>query len=444
MVDRFLSFIKDKKLFRQKDTVLLAVSGGMDSSVMAELFHRANFKFAIAHCNFQLRGKESDGDEQFVKSLAKKYGVRFFTKRFNTKEAAAENKISIQMAARELRYHWFEKLVEKEGYACVATAHHLSDSVETFFINLLRGTGIEGITGIEGKNKFIIRPLLFATRDEIEKFAMINTIGYREDSSNRSDDYLRNKIRHHLIPVFKTFNLNFEEVMANNMLHFGFAADLFRQQVTGLSAKYLKKGKDFLSISMKSLRKQDDADQLLYEILRPFGFNFSQCVEMIDDESETKSGRLFLADYFRAVRDRQRIIIDIIPLKTAGEFVVQKAKKKTVTPHFNLHTTLATKGRNGAFPPDQAGHWLDADLLKFPITLRKWENGDFFYPLGMKGRKKLSDFFIDKKLSIFDKENTFVLVSGSEIVCILGHRIDERFKVTDKTKNIYKVEVKKP
>ena len=442
MLDQFLLFIKKKKLFQTKEKILLAVSGGMDSVVMAELFHQAGFKFAIAHCNFQLRGKESDGDEKFVRDLAKKYRVKFFSTRFGTEKEMKEKKISVQMAARDLRYKWFEEIISSEDYAYISTAHHLSDSMETFFINLLRGTGIEGITGIDAKIGNIIRPLLFASHGEIKKFAKQNGIKHREDSSNQSDDYLRNRIRHHLIPVFKSLSPAFEKGMSDNMSHFAFAAKMYRKQITDLEAKFLKKEKDFFSISLKELKKQEDAEQLLYELLRPFDFNFIQCAEILNENIATNSGKTFLTKHFRAVRDRDKILIDAPHTKLDQEFVVAKDKKTIAAGLLQLKTSFTEKKRKTIIPTSETEQWLDADLLKFPLIMRKWRAGDFFYPLGMKHRKKLSDFFIDQKVNLFDKEKMHVLTSENKIVCILGHRIDDRFKITDKTKRVYKLKVK--
>ena len=442
MLEQFLRFIKKNKLFDPKEKILLAVSGGMDSVVMADLFHRAKFKFAIAHCNFQLREKESDGDEKFVRALAKKYNVKFYVKRFNTEKESKTKKISIQMAARDLRYHWFESLVRTEGYSYVATAHHLSDSIETFFINLLRGTGIEGISGIDVKSTYIVRPLLFATREEIEKYSKEQKITYREDSSNQSDDYLRNRIRHHLIPAFKALNPKFENTMSGNLSHFSFAAKILRQQVADQTGKLLKKEKDFYSIALKELKRQEDAEQLLYELMRPFGFNYIQCIEMLSEGSSTKSGKVFLTESFRGVRDRDNLLLNALHTTYTSEIQIPRAKKKTLNDSFELKTSFGERKKNTTIPAEQTVQWLDADLLKFPVTLRKWKAGDYFYPLGMKHHKKLSDFFIDRKVSLPVKENTYVLLSENEIVCILGHRIDDRYKVTDKTKKIYKVELK--
>lgn len=441
MLNPFLQFVIKNKLFQPKDAILLAVSGGMDSVVMAELFHRAGFRFAIAHCNFRLRGKESDGDELFVKELAKKYSVKFFSARFQTEREAVTKKISIQMAARDLRYEWFKSIAAEKGYKYVATAHHLNDSIETVFINMLRGTGIEGITGIEAKNKSVIRPLLFASREEIEKFAKANKINYREDSSNQSDDYLRNKIRHHVIPVFKSLNPKFEESMAANLSHFAFAAKLFGIEIKSIGSKLLTKEKNIFSISLKALKAMEDAEQVLFELMRPFGFNAVQCAEMLQEGASTASGKVFLSGNYRLVRDRNKLLIEKASVKNHQEIKISKKHKTISTPFFDLHTSLVARKEALRIPSDNSKQWIDADKLTFPLLLRKWKTGDYFFPLGMRHRKKLSDFLIDNKVSLPEKENIHVLTSGNEIVCILGHRIDDRFKITDTTKNIYKVEL---
>ncbi len=442
MLDQFLLFIKKNKLFEPNEHVLLAVSGGMDSVVMAELFHRAKFKFAIAHCNFQLRGKESNGDEKFVKELAKKYNVRFFSKRFDTEKESERRKKSIQMAARDLRYAWFDEIIQKEKYKYVAAAHHLNDAVETFFINLLRGTGVEGITGIKVKNSKIIRPLLFAGRDEIERFAKENKIAFREDSSNLSEKYLRNKIRHRLIPVLNELNPQFDQIMSGNLLRFAFAEIIVSNYMKGMKLKFLQTGEKFPSIPIAAIKKEEYPEQILYGILNQFGFNFNQCEEMLNDGLGTGSGKMFSTGDYRMLKDRGKLLLNRKEKSSESEHLIADKAKVITINHGILKMSHAIRKKKAPLPSSNAIQCLDASVLRFPLRLRAWKAGDYFYPLGMNHRKKLSDFFTDQKVNMYEKEKICVLTSENKIVCILGHRIDDRFKVTEKTKKVYKVEMK--
>jgi tRNA(Ile)-lysidine synthase len=441
MLDQFLLYIKKNKLFKPKERILLAVSGGIDSVVMAELFHKAKFDFAIAHCNFQLRGKESDGDEKFVKGLAKKYGVRFYSERFNTERHAATYKVSIQMAARELRYLWFSEIIKEKKFKYVATAHHLNDSIETFFINLLRGTGIEGITGIKAKSQNIIRPLLFAERNEIEKFAKGNKITFREDSSNNTDDYLRNKIRHHLIPLLAELNPAFEQTMGKNLAHFAFAEAVVSGYIREKEKKLFNTHEKFPSIKLAEIKREEYPEQILFAILSKFNFSLKQCEEMLD-EGETSSGKIFSNKQFRILRDRGKLLLNLNTKDNKEEHTINVKTKTITTNHGQLSVSLSSTNGKSRLPSSNGIQCMDASLLKFPLTMRAGRAGDYFYPLGMKHRKKLSDFFIDQKVNRYDKEKICVLTSENEIVCILGHRIDDRFKVTEKTKKIYKAEMR--
>ena len=430
----FESFIKKETLFTKRDTVLLAVSGGCDSVVMCELFYKAGFSFAIAHCNFQLRGKESDTDELFVKKLAKKYKAPLFSVRFETKKHAKNSAASKQMAARELRYKWFEEIRNKNNFSTIATAHHQDDVAETFLINLLRGSGIAGFHGIAAKKGNVIRPLLFADRKQIEVYAKKNKLAFREDSSNKSDDYLRNKIRHNIIPLLKEINSNASKTIYETTLKIAAAEEIYRQQIESVSKKALQKRGEEVHLSIAVLKKLNPLETYMYELLAPFGFTFD-VTNSICDSLQSHSGQIFLSPTHRLLKDRESLIIQ--PLKTEAAVIIYTISSKDTK--LNVPFALSIKKIKVAssfkIPVKSSVACMDADKLKFPLTLRKWQKGDSFYPLGMKQKKKLSDFFIDKKLSLFEKENVYVLLSEDKICWVVVERVDDRFKITEKTNN---------
>ncbi|MGQ0828201.1 MAG: tRNA lysidine(34) synthetase TilS [Bacteroidota bacterium] len=440
MQNAFLSYIKKENLFTPSDKILLTVSGGIDSVVMCELFYKAKLNFAIAHCNFQLRGKESDGDELFVKQLASTYKVPFFYERFDTSTHADKYKISIQMAARDLRYGWFEEIRKKEKFQYLATAHHLNDSIETFFINLLRGTGIAGLHGILPKQGKIIRPLLFATKNEIEAFAKKNKLKHHEDSSNVSDKYVRNKLRHHVIPIFKELNPDLENGINETVQRLKNVELIYKNEIENKRATIVKEEKNSVTISIRQLKKLQPLSAYLYNFLKLYNFNAST-VEAIIAALDGESGKQFFSDTHRLIKDRDLLIIESLKSKVQSlKFKVKTTQKELFFDGLKLKFKSLSKLSTSDFRlPTSAT--IDFHKLQFPLEIRKWEKGDVFYPLGMKGKKKLSDFFIDKKLSISQKENAWLLTSKGQIVWIIGLRIDDRFKITDKTDKIYLAEL---
>jgi tRNA(Ile)-lysidine synthase len=438
---KFTELVQRGELFKEDSFVLLAVSGGIDSVAMAELFNRVKVNFAIAHCNFQLRGKESDGDEKFVELLARKYSVTFFSTKFDTKKFSKENKLSIQEAARKQRYDWFNELCDEHNIDFVATAHHLNDSIETFFINLLRGTGIEGLKGIPAKNGNIIRPLISFTRKEIEAYAKRRKLKHREDSSNKEDKYLRNKIRQRLIPLFHKLNPQFEQTMHHTMLNVDLPIEIFTKEVRKTFSHLFEEENKTLSARISQVKMLPQSEQYLYYMLKPMGFNAGTAAEVLKPH---QSGKRFYSDSHVLTIDRDSIIIEEkVPLSLSGGLIEEGQKNFTCNSiKIDFSYLLLTTPNHDKIPNAKNIHWLDAGKLNFPLRIRQWQTGDAFTPLGMKGRKKLSDFFIDSKISLPEKEKTCVLLSGKQIACILGHRIDERFKVTDQTRKILCIEIK--
>jgi tRNA(Ile)-lysidine synthase len=446
MLQSFLTFITKESLFNSNEKILLTVSGGVDSVVMCDVFHKANLKFGIAHCNFQLRGSESNEDASFVKELAQKYKVEFHTITFETSVYAKKNKLSTQVAARELRYEWFEKIRKQYNYQYIATAHHLDDSIETFFINLLRGTGISGLHGILPKQGAIIRPMLFCSKIDIVNYAKKNKLTYREDSSNASDKYVRNKIRHHVIPVLKEINPQLQNIINNNILHLREVELIYKNEIERQRNKIVSQENNNTLISIKLLKKLSAPATYLYEFLKPFNFNEST-VNEITTALDAESGKQFYSPTHRLIKDREILIVDGFTSKVEKskvqslKLLVKKNQKEIVIDELKLKVSTIKKLSTFNFQLSTKIAQLDFDTLQFPLEIRRWKQGDTFYPLGMKGQKKLSDFFIDKKFSVSQKESTWLLTSNNKIVWVIGHRIDNRFKITDKTTTIYIAEL---
>lgn len=446
MLEPFLNFILKEKLFVKKDKVLITVSGGVDSVVMCDLFHKAGFSFGIAHCNFKLRGDESDGDEQFVKSLADKYKVSFHKKSFSTKNNSKKKKISIQMSARDLRYEWLKRLAKDKEYDFIATAHHLDDSIETFFINILRGTGIAGLHGVPAKHGNIIRPLLFANKSMIRDYAEENKLKWREDSSNFTDKYLRNNIRHHLIPSLKKLNLGFEKTISKELSYFKDAADIFKSFIAEKKKEIVTEEGKNIRLSIQKLKESGYAETILHELLRSYDFT-PETTELIAQRMYTTAGKKFLSPTYRLIKDRDFLILSpLSPLlkgdsaEGAGEFFLKENQTVFQNEQLKLKTEIISGNLSKVKDKSSSVAYLDYSKLSFPLKIRRWRQGDFFYPLGMKGKKKLSDFFIDGKIPINEKENTWVLESSTDIVWVIGHRIDDRFKVGNGTTKIFRIE----
>jgi tRNA(Ile)-lysidine synthase len=437
MLERFLEYSEKQQLFKEGERILLAFSGGIDSVAMTELFHMAGIKFGLAHCNFMLRGEESEEDEKFASRIAEKYGVELLTKRFLTEKHGQNRRISIQQAARELRYTWFSEILQGKKYSLCATAHHLNDSIETMMINFLRGSGIAGLSGIKPVSGKFIRPLLFAKRAEIADFVSERGLRYREDSSNLSDKYIRNKIRHHIIPLFQEINPGFEATAARNLDYLRDVGNVFMEYAADKRKELLTEENGMHKISIKDLAQSPGSQALLYEILRGFGFN-SSIVADVFEALEGPPGRQFFSPTHRLVKDREYLIIIQSEEGEKNIYSVYPGENKDLPLKLNVSFTERVN------IPELSAHgsveYFDADTLKFPLTLRKWRKGDYFYPLGLGKKKKLSDFYIDKKLSIPEKEKTWLLLSGEEIVWVVGYRIDHRFRVGENTGNICIIE----
>ncbi|MCB0496723.1 MAG: tRNA lysidine(34) synthetase TilS [Cyclobacteriaceae bacterium] len=436
MVDAFLAFCKSKNIAIQVTKTLVTVSGGIDSVVLAHLFHKAGAQFSIAHCNFGLRGEESDKDEQFVKNLSEKLGVEFYCERFETVSYAETKGISIQMAARELRYKWFEQIREKANCEQIATAHHKGDTVETVLFNLTKGTGIEGLHGIRTKFNHLVRPLLFATRREISEFAAGNEIEWREDSSNASEKYSRNKIRHSVIPVLEEINPQAQEAIASSANRINETEKFLSHQIEQVVKKITRENGENLFINIEELLNQPGYGYILSVLLKPYGFNYLQTTAIIEN-LEAISGKLFYSNSHVVNLDREQLIVS--PIHDGSNFLkIYKQEGKYTLGDKCIVTKVSAK-ENYFIKPDSSILALNMDKLKFPLEIRVWQKGDAFYPLGMKGKKKLSDFMIDAKIPVNLKNNVWVVVSGNEIAGVLNHRLDDRFKITNQTKTVFEI-----
>ncbi len=442
MLEKFSHFIRSNSLGQPGDRILLAVSGGIDSMVMLHLYLAAGYIPGIAHCNFHLREIESDGDEAFVKSTAEITGAAYYHKDFDTEEAARESGISIQMAARDLRYRWFEEIRQQYGYDYVATAHNQDDVIETFFINLSRGTGIRGLTGIPARSGKVLRPLLFASRKAIVDYAGKHHITYREDSSNASDNYQRNRLRHHVIPLLEKENPSFRMAMMDTMQRLKETEKLYALELRQLKARLMHKEGERIRIPIRDISKHEARKSLLFEILSDFGFS-SQAMKDITHSLEGPSGRQFLSATHRIVKDREDLIITPLDREEERKYYLEKEAGRITEP-VDLEWMLVDHTDTFHIPKDPKIACLDLRKLHFPLLLRHWQPGDYFQPLGMQGMKKISDFLIDSKVSLPDKERTWLLTSGCEIAWVIGRRLDERFKVRPDTRQVLMIKYNPP
>ncbi len=425
--------------FTANDTILLAVSGGKDSVLMAHFFKAAGYPFAIAHCNFNLRADESQRDESFVRILAATLEVPFHVTHFKTKDYAAAHKVSTQMAARSLRYEWFEEIRLKHDYAAIALAQHQDDAMETILLNLTRGTGIAGLHGIMPSRGHLIRPLLFLSRVDIDKLVLSEHIDYVEDSSNLSTNYARNKIRLKVIPELKQLNPNLEETFEHNIRRFADTELVLRNVVTGLSAKLLRHHHQDIHISIAAIKALHPAKLLFFELLRPYAFSEPVSIEILES-LDKQSGTSFYSSTHRATIDREDVIISIKPSELPENAFIHGNEEGVNIGNRYIALSYSAVPH---FEQDSHKAFADADLLIYPLVVRSRQPGDKFMPMGMKKQKKLSDFLIDEKVPLNEKDQIPVLINGNgEVIWIAGWRQDERYKITASTKKVAIFELK--
>lgn len=440
MVNEFLKFIQKENLFQSSDRILLAVSGGADSMMMAHLFISTGFQVGIAHCNFSLRGDESDKEEQFVSEYCDRHNIAFWSKRFNTSEVALQEGISIEMAARDLRYEWFHELMKEHHFNYLATAHHQDDVIETFMINLSRGSGIKGLSGIQPKSGKIIRPMLFTNHTEIIETCTQMGIDYCTDSSNLETIYKRNLIRHQVLPLLEQINPAFRKNALKTIANLHETGQLFQQRISEIKDDIYSEDHQGAMIHIEKLLSYSPLRTILFELIRPFGFQADQTDDIIESLNK-ESGRKFFSEAYRLIKDREYLLIS--PVKAAQDkvFYIEANCQKI---DFPIHLKIEKLERTPGFRFSTQPHIVDLDMdrLTFPLILRHWHEGEYFQPLGMKGIKKVSDFFIDEKYSIPEKENAWILASGDQLAWIVGKRLDERFKITQQTKRVIRISLK--
>jgi tRNA(Ile)-lysidine synthase len=458
LLQRFQQYIIDHRLFSPKDTLLLAVSGGIDSVVLCELCKQAGYSFVIAHCNFKLRGEESERDAAFVQQLALTYNVPFLMKAFDTQAYAENNKLSIQEAARELRYAWFTELLGRETANVkremaadhspltihhspftihLLTAHHLDDNIETMLMHFFRGTGIHGLRGMLPKQGDIVRPLLFARKQELATFATENKLHWVEDSSNAQDKYSRNYFRNQLIPLIQHIYPEAENNLAANLRRFADMELLYEQSVELHKKKLLEYKGQEVHIPVLKLQKSQPLHSIVYEIIKDYGFSPAQVDEVIR-LLESESGRYVQSATHRVIKNRRWLIIAPAQTEQAQNLAIDEDEHSIVFENGTLiFESLSNK--NAPLTNEPATAFIDHKTVQFPLLLRKWKKGDYFYPLGLKKKKKLARFFIDQKLSLTDKEKVWVLESNKKILWVVGLRIDDRFKITEATKQVLRI-----
>ncbi|GFD91632.1 tRNA(Ile)-lysidine synthase [Alteromonas sp. KUL156] len=429
-IDEQFSFLKEKKL-------LIAISGGVDSVVLTHLLHQLQFNISLAHCNFQLRGKESDLDELFIKELGKSLNIQTFTTRFNTNEYTTKNKLSTQLAARELRYSWFDSLSKENNFDYILTAHHADDNLETFLINLSRGTGLEGLTGIPSINKNIIRPLLIFSREEIITFAKKNNIEWREDESNSETKYLRNKIRHQIVPTLKELNDSVLKNFNKTIDHLKESQQIIDDKIADITHEIVSKEGDLLKINIEKLLKLSNPKAYLYQLLKSYKFTeWNDVYNLI----YAQSGKQILTKFYTLLKDRDFLLLLRTNEKSSfeKEYFIIREENKEITAPIKLQLKKVLKKTN----INKENIYVDYELLNFPLKLRRWKSGDFFYPKGMIGRKKVSKYFKDEKISIVNKNKIWLLCSSkNEVIWIVGKRQDRRFLPTEKTTKLLKISI---
>ncbi|MEO9571169.1 MAG: tRNA lysidine(34) synthetase TilS [Polaribacter sp.] len=425
-----LPFLKDKKL-------LIAISGGVDSVVLTHLLSSLNFDISLAHCNFNLRPTACDLDEDFVKKLAEKLNIPVFTTHFNTTEFAKENKQSTQIAARNLRYNWFNQLIAQHQFNYLLTAHHADDNLETFLINLTRGSGLEGFTGIPEINGNIIRPLLPFSREDILAFAKNNTIDWREDKSNASTKYTRNKVRHLIVPILKEINPSLLETFANTTAHLKESQQIIEDKISDISKEIISSEKDIIKLHIKEIEELSNPKAYLYQLLKEYNFTeWNDVYQLLS----AQSGKQIHSKTHVLLKDRNFLILTKEKKVDVKEesFLIKESQTEITKPiHLKIEEVAEKSTKNKQII------YVDKQSLDFPLRLRKWKNGDFFYPVGMTGKKKLSKYFKDEKFSLLEKKNTWLLCSkNDDIIWVVNHRKDNRFHQKKSKSNFLKITIK--
>lgn len=429
------SYISHHQLLTYRQPILVAVSGGADSVVLLHLLNALGYRCTAAHCNFQLRGEESYRDEQFVRNLCRKWNIPLFVRHFHTQQISQQQGISIEMAARKLRYEWFDELAKQLNINRIAVGHHRDDSVETILLNILRGTGLRGLTGIAPLRNNIVRPLLCLTRQQVTEYAMAHNIDFVEDSSNGEDVFLRNKIRLHLLPLMQEISPSASESLCKMSQQLSSAYTLYQKYIHQIINHISEENR----IYIHRLEQYPESETILFEMLHPLGFNSHQ-IKQIYESRNAHSGKVFLSPTHRLMKDRNCFLLSPVQANDVQEFTIENLDNLSHLPLKIKADILPAQSIN--LQKDPKILFADADKVQFPLTLRRWKQGDRFIPFGMKGQKKVSDFFSDNKFSLADKEDTWLLLSADgKIIWIVGHRSDNRFRISESTLHVLQMQV---
>lgn len=450
----FQNHLKEKLPFLQGKKILVAISGGIDSVVLTHLFHDAGYSISLAHCNFQLRGKESEKDALFVRQLAIKLEIPLYETTFETEAFAKKNNLSIQMAARELRYAWFRKIIMQNNFSYVCTAHHADDNLETFLINFSRGTGLEGLTGIPEINENVVRPLLLFTRHQIEAYSKLKKLQWREDYTNAETKYLRNKLRHDMIPQLKSLNPNFMLSFAKTIDNLQGNRAIVLDRMEEFRKEIIVQETDYTKYKIEPILKVSHPKAYVYELFKSFGFTEWDDITAL---LNAQSGKQVVSKTHRLLKDREYLLLSDITLIPMREDRIEILKSINFISSKNFNLKMVSMSReefndenlifadsfNNAIPREISDTiiYVDKNLLEFPLTVRMPKKGDYFIPLGMSGKKKLSKFLKDEKISLLEKEKINLLCSNNNIVWVIGKRLDDRFKITENTTEILKFEM---
>ena len=426
-----LDFLDNKKINHKSSKFLLAVSGGADSMCLAVIFNKLKLKFSIAHCNFNIRGDESYQDNLFVLNFCKKNNVNFFQKNFNTKQYCKEHSLSTQMAARELRYNWLHDISRRNKFDFIVLGHHLDDNIETYLMNFIKGTGFRGLHGMSDNNNNLLRPFISIPKTEILKFLKANKIKYREDSSNKSDIYYRNKIRNKILPLILELNPSFKKTILSNIKWMSEHEEIVLDLISKSKKKIFNKTNNSTKVAIKDLKKYLNKETYVYEFFKIYGFNNSEEIIKIVN---AQTGKKIFSKSHVIYKNREHLIISLKNVAAQKEISIFKTTTKISLLNDKLKFKIT---KDVVVSKDSNIATIDYNKLKFPLYVRKWKQGDYFYPFGMTKKKKISDYLIDNKVSLLDKKKVFVLCSEKDIVWLIGHRVDNRYKVEQKTKKVY-------
>ncbi|MFC5407962.1 tRNA lysidine(34) synthetase TilS [Larkinella bovis] len=440
--EQFVRFIREQQLFDPAERVLLTVSGGLDSVVLAELFRLAGFQYGIAHANFRLRGDESERDAVFVQSLAERHQVPFHTRPLEAQAEVDRTGVSIQMAARRLRYEWFEEVAVSFDYQYIATAHHQDDVLETVLLNLVRGTGLTGLRGIPVRQGRVIRPLWFADRLSIEQYARQHQLSWREDSSNASDYYRRNQLRHQVVPIFKNLNPSLLQTLQTTVERLQSADKLVDQELASSWQALAENRPDGVALPIQPLTQLPEWAFRLSEWLKPYGFQYARMGPIVEAVRSAGFGQVFYSDTHTVVRDRGFLVIEsrhptVLPELVLNELTRSEIKVGT---QYVLRIEQLEHTPGFRIPSDPHIGCFDAEQLTWPLRIRPWREGDRFRPLGLKGSQSVGDFLTNRKVSVAERRAAIVLMSNHQIVWLIGYRPDDRFRITDQTRQILKIE----